>query len=35
MKEYKTIGELPRNLLLVTDSQESAAVKEHVGPAGW
>jgi hypothetical protein len=31
--ETKTIGELPRNLLLVTDSQESTAVKEHIGPA--
>lgn len=30
--EIKTIGELPRNLLLVTDSQESAAVKEYIGP---
>lgn len=29
----KTIGELPRHLLLVNVDHEAAAVKEHVGAA--
>lgn len=29
----KTIGELPRGLFLVTDSQDADAVRQHIGPA--